>query len=348
MFIIACLSFPTFAFLQSTNNSTSEADTVQTIFQHLSVGEAIPKIRITTDVKKIIDNKFSLKPVSAVLDYTVGERNESWDIKLSVRGKSRRRICYMPPLKISFPKEALEKKGIRKKHRRLKLVSYCKNQNSYENYVLREYLAYKLYNILTDYSFRVQLVEIEYRDANGQVEPVTRHGFIIEDVDELADRFAAKEKDVFDLKRDSVNHFQHDIFALFQFMIGNTDWKLAALHNIKMIQCEESQEYFVIPYDFDYSGFVNSVYAIPNVDLRQVHVKDRIYMGACKDAKILDSVRQHFFDKKEEILAATKAFDLLSKRSRKNLEAYIKSFYKILESDKKFDKNCLKKGKIWY
>ena len=194
----------------------------------------------------------------------------------------------------------------------------------------------------------MQLVEIEYKDLKNKEESVTRYGFIIENTDELANRLAAKEKERFDLKRDSLDHFEHDVFALFQYMIGNTDWKIGALHNTKIIQKHKTAKYYVIPYDFDYSGFVNTVYAVPNVDLRQVHVKDRIYMGACKDAKLLDTVKVHFLDHKEELLATINAFDLLSKSSRKNLSSYLKSFYKTLENDKKFRKNCLKKGKIWY
>lgn len=318
-----------------------------TIFQHLQVESSVPTVIITTDIKALIDQKYSLNTTPAKMEYIVGDQTETWDIEVRARGKSRRKICYMPPLKINFSKDDLKEKKLRKKFNSLKLVSYCKNQKAYENYVLREYLAYQLYNIITDYSFQVQLVKIEYRDKDGKVAPVNRYGFFIENTDELADRLNAKEKDKFELKRDSLDHYQHDVFVFYQYMIGNTDWKIGALHNIKVIRQKKTKTFFVVPYDFDYSGFVNTAYSIPNVDLKQTHVKERIYMGSCKDPNELESVRQHFISKKEALLAKTESFDLLKKKSRKNLGCYIKSFYKTMESDKRFKKSCLKNGKMW-
>jgi len=349
LLLLVCTFHVVWSIAQSddTGLDTAKPTKKSTIFQHLKTDAPTPTMIITTDIKQILDQKYSIDPTAATLEYIVDGQSESWDIELKARGKSRRKICYMPPLKVSFSKDQLKDRGIRKKFNSLKIVSYCKNQNAYENYVLREYLAYELYNVVTDYSFKAQLVKIEYRDAKGKVEPVIRYGFIIENTDELANRLKAKEKNKFEFRRDSLDHYQHDVFIFFQYMIGNTDWKIGALHNTKMIREKATKDYFVIPYDFDYSGFVNTVYSIPNVDLRQTHVKERIYMGSCKNPEELESVRQHFISKKEELFAVVNDFDKLNKRSKKNLRCYLKSFYKTLESKKRFKKSCLKPGKIW-
>ena len=314
-----------------------------TLFQTFSSETDIPKIVLTTNLKKVLKNKFNAEKVDANLSITNGEKIEQWNIRIEARGKSRRRICNFPPLKLTFYKADLKEKGIRKKFNSLKLVSYCKNQKKYEDYVRREYAAYKLYNILTDYSFRVQLVEVEYRDSSNKIKPIIRYGILLENTDEMAKRLNAKEKSKYEFKRDSLDHFQYDLLTMYQYMIGNTDWKIRALHNIKIIRDSDSKKYYPIPYDFDYSGLVNATYAIPNPDYNLTHVQERAFLGECRSAEELTRVRELFLQKKDEILDCNK--EIFSEKEYKYLKKYIYSFYSIIESDKKFKKRCLKRSR---
>ena len=48
--------------------------------------------------------------------------------------------------------------------------------------------------------------------------------------------------------------------GIFEYMIGNTDWALSVLHNIKLLELPDAHRIYV-PHDFDYSGFVGTDYA---------------------------------------------------------------------------------------
>ncbi len=349
IFILACLFLPFINFAQIEDDEFGFAEDASkpTLFQALTSENNIPTVVLTTDIKRILKHKNSLNTVPSQLEYTVDGTTKTWNIDLSARGKSRRKICYMPPLKLEFSKKELKAEGVRRKYNTLKLVSYCKNQNSYEKFILKEYLAYKIYNILTNHSFNVQLVHLEYRDSLNRIKPVKRYGFLIENTDELAKRLESKEKNRYQVIRDSTDAFQHDVFALYQYMISNSDWKLGGLHNIKIVRHKKTKKYAPIPYDFDYSGFVNASYSAPNIDIGQTHVRERIYMGSCKDSKAFEPVRSHFIDKKSEIYDVVQSFELLDKKTRKSSLKFLKSFYKVMENEKKFRKKCLARGKVW-
>jgi hypothetical protein len=343
LFLVFCF-LPFFIIAQiddDIDDSSTEEKSKPTLFQFLSTDSEIPKVVLTTDLKRIIKDKLLRENINAKFEITKGGQKEMWDIELEARGKSRRRICYFPPIKLIFSKKDLKKNKIRKKHNTLKMVSYCKDKSTYENYILREYIAYKMLNILTDYSFNVQLVLVEYRDSSDRIKPVIRHGILIEDTDEVAERLNAKERNKYEFGRDSVDNFQYDVLNLYQYMISNADWKIGALHNMKMIQDKDTEKFYAIPYDFDYSGFVNAEYSVPNPDYRQTHVTERIFFGECRSIEELATARQLFIDKKAKILAVEK--HLFTRKEHKRMMKYIKSFYKILESDKKFKKKCLKK-----
>src|SRR5690606_9238581 len=83
-----------------------------------------------------------------------------------------------------------------KPHNKLKLVTHClDDKNDGQENLLKEYLAYKLYNELTDQSYRVQLIRINYVDTKGKVSKIRRYGIIIEDTDEMAERLGGEECD---------------------------------------------------------------------------------------------------------------------------------------------------------
>jgi len=133
------------------------------------------------EIKKLFKEKYIDEYHDAKLSYRL---NDSVDlektIRLKARGITRKRLCYLPPLKINLKKAEIqsgELKGIKKYSR------------TFEQYVLKEYMTYKLYNLLTDYSFRVRLIQIRYVDI-GRKKPkeYTSYGFAIEDVDVLADK----------------------------------------------------------------------------------------------------------------------------------------------------------------
>ena len=86
---------------------------------------------------------------------------QTWNIKVNLRGKFRRTRCEnLAPLKLNFKKSELKAAGLAK-FDDMKLVTHCMSSKSDAKALLqKEYLAYRLYNELTENSYRVQLLKI--------------------------------------------------------------------------------------------------------------------------------------------------------------------------------------------
>ena len=92
-----------------------------------------------------------------------------FEIKVKTRGNFRKNPtnCNFPPLKLDFKKDELEN-SIFEGQNRLKLVTHCRSGNmEYDQYVIQEYLAYRIYNIITNKSFKVRLARVNYIDNHG-------------------------------------------------------------------------------------------------------------------------------------------------------------------------------------
>lgn len=250
-----------------------------------------------------------------------------WPADLSLRGKFRRMRCNFPPLRVEFNKDTLRALGLAD-HNDLKLVTHCMDDpdSSKEN-ILREYLCYRLYNILTPVSYRVQLAEITYEDAQGGLPPKTRYGFFMEDFDELAQRLEGVQCDSLGLGAKNTDPAQENLVYVFQYMISNADWDYRYLRNLKAVKQESSNFRLLIPYDFDHSGLVKAKYAAPRRDLGQTSLRERIYLGRPADAKVFKNTLAHFQEKKNALMEEVRNFELLSKDSRNDVLEFLRQFY---------------------
>jgi hypothetical protein len=121
-----------------------------------------------------------------------------------------------------------------------------------------------------------------------------------------------------------------DRLAIFNYMIGNTDWSVPNQHNCKIIsplEVNSSGLGIVIPYDFDYSGLVNADYAVPYEPLGLSSVRERRYVGICRTEDAFINALREFKEKKEEFYKIINDFPLLDKRNRKEMIDYLDSFY---------------------
>jgi hypothetical protein len=91
-----------------------------------------------------------------------------------------------------------------------------------------------------------------------------------------------------------------------------------------------------VPYDFDYSGLVNTHYAAPDPNLGIPTVRDRIYRGSPGNEAEFTLVRQKFIEVKPKMLAYAEAFPNLDKSSRTEFVKYLNEFFAILEDPKQF------------
>lgn len=253
-------------------------------------------------------------------------------VRLMVRGNFRRDPgnCSFPPLYVSFRKNTV-RNTLFENQTRLKLVTPC--QGDIE--VIEEYLIYRMYNLVTEISKKVRLARIKYFDTGTGQLLFERFSFFMEDKDHLAARLNAFEKDVFmtpfDLDRENLKRM-----AVFQVMIGNKDWYISSRKNIVIIQPFDSTlSPFAVPYDFDFSGFINADYTRPEgVSLKSLPSR-RVYKGICYPEKELKEVFDFYRKLKPEFISIIKHQDFLPNNAKRSLVLYINQFF-LLIKDKTF------------
>jgi hypothetical protein len=261
-------------------------------------------------------------------------------IQLRTRGHSRRnpRVCEFAPLRLELPKD--QTKGtIFEGHGSIKLGVHCQSEGVYQQYTLKEYLANRLHNTLTPRSLRVRLARVTYTDTDAGKKPYTRLGIFFEDIDDLAKRMEGRELPVPRQMFQFVEQDQLLFMSLFQYMIGNTDYSILALHNVIMVDDAKGVRH-TVPYDFDYSGLVKTHYAVPFKGLGLVSVQDRLYRGPCKTEADLEAALKVFREKQAEVLALPASLISLGldEGSRKYTEKYLNEFFETIGNPGKLKK----------
>jgi hypothetical protein len=289
------------------------------------------EMTLATDFKKITSErkKGVYQPGSATFYFSPTDTITE-NIRLYARGEFRRKECAMPGLMINFKNETSPRLSSLKK---IKLVCGCSTNTYGEQLILMEYLIYKMYNLVTDMSFKVRLVKINYKDTKERLKPYTQYAFMIEDIDDMAKRNQCKEIEKISFTTEQTNRPQMTVVALFQYMIGNTDWAVPNYHNIKLMRSlsDSLSVPYVVPYDFDFAGLVNARYATPAPELGIEKVTERVYRGFSRTMVELDLALEIFRKQKDNMLSLIKNFELVNKRDRDLMYDYVKEFYDILE-----------------
>lgn len=299
-----------------------------------------------------IKMKFSVKELrsetndSTFMDSFLQYKNEkgewdSVDVQLRTRGNFRLKNCYYPPVRMKIKKK--EGEGtIFEGNKSLKLVLPCNKIKNADGFLMREYLCYQLFEEVSQYTFDTRLIKVtlENKDEKGG-EYFQLMGFLIEDDDEVADRFGGNiindKKIPATFMQDSAI-VRHDFF---QMMIGNTDWSNLFRHNETVLQLDEKT---VVPlaYDFDMTGLVNPPYAQVSDQIEIEKVTERLYRGYCRDPRLLEAVRQEFLVAEPRIL---KHIDLLigtvEDRDIKFVRGFLDDFFKVLKDDRQFKAEVL-------
>ncbi|MDP5170841.1 MAG: hypothetical protein NWR72_11395 [Bacteroidia bacterium] len=331
------LVFPFFLFAQTDNLPTTK--------EFLAPSDAIifgPEqplvLDVALDMKSIFRKKNDEDYLNAIMRIrsTGGEVTRSVGVK--ARGDFRRSYCAIPPLKIKlknadFGYEAWDTVAS------LKLVTTCKSSDIFEDYLMKEYLAYKMYSALTPRSFMVRLVQITFKDINGKYDDVEQMGFLIEDIDDLAKRNQAFELEPEVMSISWADRHQALQMILFQYAIGNTDWHVGNLHNLKVIKTDDPARSlsYLIPYDFDFSGLVNAPYAIPDPELMIPDVQTRVFQGSCySDVEIMICIHE-ILAVKDIWMQEISASPWLSANSKRASLDYMKAFFDLIENDRAVD-----------
>jgi len=272
------------------------------------------RITLRTDIEWLVDERDDSVEVDGTVEIANADGSATTlPVEVRARGEFRRdkRNCNFPPLRLDFPRDETVGTAFEGENQ-LKLVTPCHDdREDYQRYVYDEYLAYRVLNALTPYSFRVRLVEITYEDIEGDYETRTKHGFLIESDERMAERNRATHIDAEGMRPEYADGEHSVIVDVFSYMIGNLDWSTVAFHNAVLIRTQDAR-YLTVPYDFDFSGVVNARYATEPLELAdQVRsVRQRLYRGFCRPELQFETISPLFLSRRAAIEELYRTFAL--------------------------------------
>ena len=261
-------------------------------------------------------------------------------VKIKPRGEYRQTVCSFPPVMINFKKlfPAYSDTGSINK---LKLVTHCQSGKTSDENVLREYLVYKLFNVLTDTSFRVRLLRVNYIDAAREGKTITQYGFFIEPVEIMALRTKSSVVKATNLTQKHIVPSNMNRVAIFFYMIAQWDWSVPGLHNVAVIVPPDyatSALGIAIPYDFDLTGIVNPPYGFPDEKMGIKSNRDRLFSGICRSREEFARALSEFRDLKEKFYSVVNEFTYLDLKAKKDITGFLDQFFNQLDNQKDLEK----------
>jgi hypothetical protein len=310
--------------------------------------DEVLQITLKGNVRNLLNDRTDIpKNYSLALSYRNEDSTEiTMPVDVKTRGHFRRlkENCTYPPLLIQFAKEGPHLSSVFREQKKLKLVMPCKG----DEYLIREWLVYKLYNLVTPKSFRARLVKVTLEDAKNK-KPVTPfYGILLEEEKQLAKR----NKVVSVVRKLKPEQVQADAFltmTVFEYLIGNTDWSVQYLQNVKLLAKDSTAVPETVPYDFDHAGIVSTPYALPAEELQMSSVRQRRYRGYCvRDMKVFDDVIARYNELKKDIYSLYSDCNLLDAKYIKSTIKYLDDFYEAINNPKAWRKDfaypCDKNG----
>lgn len=278
-------------------------------------------------------------------------------VEIRVRGgwRARKDHCEVPPLFVRFPGEGAAAtpfagQGL------LPLTTHCKNRISrgfnggsgadYQQYVLSEYLGYRLYNEVTDRSLRVRLARVTYTNPVKPGKPLIRYAFFTEHFDDMAGRLGLQRLPEGSFDHTKIDLFSLDQVSLFNFMIGNTDSSVPRERNILLLAGAEGRQY-PVPYDLDMSGLVDAEYGgvSPRLDFRDP--QQRYYLGFCHPAADFEKLFAEFRQASGDMVDMVAGTPGISRKNRKESRRYLEKFFRILDSDRQRRQDIIEACHPW-
>ncbi len=313
--------------------------------ERLFEGDASLAIRLSGPLSDLLDDRKDEVPYPFTLTLGV----EDYAVELSPRGKSRLETCAFPPLRITFtepPDESSPFFGLE----RVKLVTPCRDVHNMEVNVYEEYAAYRVFNLLSDVSYRVRLLNITYEDTTGKLDG-THPAFAIEPTGQMAERLGGRERELPGVSRKNLDPAHASRMYVFQYLVGNTDWSLVTAegdefccHNGKLLQL--GNQLYLVPYDFDRTGLVDASYAKPAPKTRIRKVTQRRYRGYCmEDEAPLEEAVALTVTLRPEIIAVVDQLPGLEAEDREKTRRFLAGFFEDAEDQdallKEFRRSCV-------
>jgi hypothetical protein len=284
---------------QATPDSAVKPYELQKLFSQ----DSVVRFTLTTNFRALMRARTGdARYYRAKLTYSdTGASPITLPLRVRGRGHWRRANCEMPPVLLNFWTDS-SKKTLFARLDRGRLVVHCRNNDTYEQYVLQEFQLYRIYNLLTPFSHRARLAHVTYVDGASGRQIAARHGFILEDDDDMAARNGGRQTELKGAKSGDLDSFTDALVGVFQYLIGGTDWSVAGLHNIQLVGQPEGV-LRAVAYDFDWSGAVNASYAKPDYRLPITAVRQRLFRGYCAPKEQFTRVFALFNEQKPAIYA---------------------------------------------
>jgi hypothetical protein len=227
----------------------------------------------------------------------------------------------------------------------LKVVTHCNEKTRDAGNVYNEYLAYRIFNLLSDASYRVRLLRIKYVDTDGRLDIASpQFAFALESNKALAVRIGGTPAKLPGVPYSRIDDAQATLIYVFQYLIGNTDWSLVTAdtdefccHNGDLF--ERQGKLVMVPYDFDLAGLVDASYARPDSSLRIKSVKSRRYRGYCTSPESVQNALHIIQEHRSEILELAASIPATSAKELEKRQDYLSDFFAESENEEKLLKN---------
>ena len=310
--------------------------------------EKILEITLTGNLRKLFNDRTdNAKYHPLTLSYINKDSiNTTLNIKVKTRGHFRRSKinCATPPLWINFRSDNATQNSIFVNQDKLKLVTACRR----DKYVIREYLVYRLYNLISPKSFKARLVRVVYNDNIKGKKSKPQYGIFLENEKQMAKRNNAQLIKQNGIKPEKTDREMFLKMAVFQYLIANTDWSVQYQHNIKLLKTN-LPHLITVPYDFDHAGIVSTPYAKPAEALKLTSVRERRYRGYCiQNIREFDTIIDLFNKLKDPIYNEYSGCNLLEKEYIKFITKFLDKFYETINNRPKMSKEfkypCNKSG----
>jgi hypothetical protein len=323
--------------------STSFPCVAETLFD----SDEVIEITLTGPLDSVLDDKKQKREQPFVLQVDGLDVN----ILARVRGNSRLRVCHLPPLRLNFINDEAQQ-TVFEGQKKLRLVTLCRKGERGRMDVLEEYAAYRIFNLLSDISYKVRLLHITYVDTDGRSKLASQpsYAFAIEPKEQLVERVGGEWVELPGVKMSQVAEHQTALVFVFEYLIGNTDWSFAladgddaCCHNGDLLKINGKLNY--VPYDFDLAGLVNAAYAKPDRSFRIRKVTSRLYRGYCLSPEALEDAIQIFKSKRDDIFAVLSGIPGYSgKDAEKNIK-YLDTFFEQAQNEAKlldlYERSCI-------
>ena len=300
-------------------------------------------LTLTGPWRDFLRNKAEKKRYQGTLEYSdEAGAKRSIPVAFEARGHNRLKVCKVPGIKLIFDKAATEGTPFRG-NKSLKLSTHCDSGERFEQYVLKEMLAYHIYNVVTERSFKVRSASVTYVDSADHKGDGPHFGFLIEDDSDVAKRNHLAKLAMAKAPLEQLEPLEASRFALFEYLIGNTDFAQLSgptadkcCHNSVLIGENPQSKLYTVPYDFDSSGLVDAQYAVPNAVLKISSNRERVYRGFCAYNATLQAARSEYLRLEPQILELARKDSRFTADSRQWANDYLSKGFELLRNDDKF------------